>query len=115
MPSGNDDLPRAHQPGIAGDIGREDRGEAAGRGHASGTPALRKPSRSRSASSPVCGRFSVIQVSENSGRRRRSVPRASAAAARSPAIASAAVRRKCPGRYPGPFSIMLRAQVTHSE
>jgi hypothetical protein len=60
-------LIRPRQPRIAGDIGGEDRGEPAGRGYASGTPALRKPSRRRSAISPVNGRFSLIQASENSG------------------------------------------------
>ena len=95
-------LVRPHQPRIARDIGGQDRGEAAGRGHASGTPALRRPSRRRSAISPVGGMFSVIQVSENSGRRRSSVSRASAAAVRSPSIASAAVR-KVSGGIPRTF------------
>ena len=36
-------LVRPHQPRIARHIGGEDRGEAAGRGHPSGPPALRRP------------------------------------------------------------------------
>ncbi len=35
----------AHQPRVADHVGGEDRGEAAGGGHCSGTPALRMPSR----------------------------------------------------------------------
>ena len=34
----------AHQARVADDVGGEDRGEAAGRRHSSGTPALRRPS-----------------------------------------------------------------------
>ena len=37
----------AHQAGIADDVDGHDRGEAAGRGHCSGTPALRRPSKMR--------------------------------------------------------------------
>src|SRR5271165_554023 len=33
----------AHEAGVADDVGGEDRGEAAGGGHCSGTPALRMP------------------------------------------------------------------------
>src|ERR1700733_4042030 len=35
---------RAHQASVADDVGREDRGETAGRGHDSGTPAMRMDS-----------------------------------------------------------------------
>ena len=35
----------AHEARVADDVGGEDRGEAAGGGHCSGTPALRRPSR----------------------------------------------------------------------
>jgi hypothetical protein len=35
---------RSHQPRTAGDVGRNDGGEPAGRGHSSGSPALRRPS-----------------------------------------------------------------------
>src|SRR6202021_584885 len=38
-------LVRAHQARVADDVGGEDRGEAAGGGHCSGTPALRRPSK----------------------------------------------------------------------
>src|SRR5580698_8124197 len=35
----------AHQARVADDVGGEDRGEAPGGGHCSGTPALRRPSK----------------------------------------------------------------------
>ena len=38
----------AHESRVADDVGGEDRGEAAGRGHCSGTPALRMPSKTGS-------------------------------------------------------------------
>jgi hypothetical protein len=38
-------LVRKHQPAVFGDIGGEDRREATGDGHSSGTPALRKPAK----------------------------------------------------------------------
>ncbi len=38
-------LVRAHQPRIAGDIGREDRGEAAGLAHVASPIASRRPDR----------------------------------------------------------------------
>src|SRR5580704_6629277 len=107
-------LVRPHQPRIPRHIGGEDRGEPAGRDHASGTPALRKPSQRRSFNSPVGGRFSVIHASENSGRSPSNVSRASAAAVSSSRIASVAVRKKCPARCPGFFSIVARAHVMHS-
>ena len=41
----------AHEARIADDVGGEDRGELAGGGHGSGSPALRRPSTNRSKSS----------------------------------------------------------------
>ena len=38
----------AHQARVADDVDGHDRGEAAGRGHCSGTPAIRRPSQLRS-------------------------------------------------------------------
>ena len=84
-------LVKPDQAGIAGDIGCQDRGEPPGCGQFSGTPALRRPSRRRSVTSPAGGRFSFIQVRENSGRTRSNLARASAAASLSPCIPAAAV------------------------
>src|SRR5271165_556617 len=45
----------APQAGVAADVDREDRGEAAGGGHCSGTPASRRPSSMRSSSARYVG------------------------------------------------------------
>ena len=58
----------AHQPRVADDVGGEDRGEAAGGGHPSGTPALRMPSKMGSS----CARYvgSSLSPSRRRGRAR---------------------------------------------
>jgi hypothetical protein len=43
-PSENSILVRASKPGVADDIGHQDRGQFAGLAHSSGSPALRRPS-----------------------------------------------------------------------
>src|SRR5580704_13341140 len=45
----------AHEPRIANDVGGEDRGEATGGGHCSGTPALRIPSKKGSSEARYVG------------------------------------------------------------
>ena len=56
----------AHQARVADDVDRHDRGEAAGRGHCSGTPALRRPSRTGSSWARYVG-SSLIAVQSGAG------------------------------------------------
>ena len=81
----------------------------------SGTPALRKPSRRRSANSPVTGEFCVTQVSESRAGGEAAYPAPPPPRSDLPPSPAPPSESKCPGTMFGTFLDRVRAQVTHSD
>jgi hypothetical protein len=94
----------AHEPRIADDVGGEDRGEAAGGGHCSGTPALRMPSKNGSCPARYFGSsLGAVQSAraremEKAGLRARPALTAERASSRPPALLAACAMARASAR-----------------